>query len=234
LDRISFRVDEGQFVGIIGATGAGKSTLAALIPRLYDPDEGQILLGGMDLRLWDRAKLRSTVGLAMQESLLFSGTIAFNLRFGSPDASDSEIAAAAQTAQADDFVAVLPEAYESRVEQRGRNFSGGQRQRLSVARALVPRPRLTILDDTASAVDMRTEARLRAALRDRLKGGTLIAITQRVASIRQADTIIVLEHGRVAATGTHSQLLAKSEIYRIIVRSQLGEEGVKHVEHATA
>jgi ATP-binding cassette subfamily B protein len=234
LDRISFRVDEGQFVGIIGATGAGKSTLAALIPRLYDPDEGQILLGGVDLRLWDRAKLRRTVGLAMQESLLFSGTIAFNLRFGRPDAPDSEIAAAAQTAQADDFVAVLPEAYESRVEQRGRNFSGGQRQRLSVARALVPRPRLTILDDTASAVDMRTEARLRAALRDRLKGGTLIAITQRVASIRQADTIIVLEHGRVAATGTHSQLLAKSEIYRIIVRSQLGEEGIKHVEHATA
>jgi ABC-type multidrug transport system fused ATPase/permease subunit len=227
-------VDAGQFVGIIGATGAGKSTLAALIPRLYDPDEGQILLGGLDLRRWNRAELRRTVGLAMQESLLFSGTIAFNLRFGTPHAPDSEIAAAARTAQADDFVAILPEGYESHVEQRGRNFSGGQRQRLSVARTLVPRPRLTILDDTSSAVDMRTEARLRAALRERLRGGTLVAITQRVASIRQADTIIVLEHGRVAAMGTHSQLLAKSDIYRLIVRSQLGEEGVTRVEHATA
>jgi ABC-type multidrug transport system, ATPase and permease components len=226
LRGISFRVGEGQSAGIIGATGSGKSSLAALCLRLYDPDSGQILVGGVDLRDWDLAELRRTVGLATQESLLFSGTIGGNLRFGDALASDEKLLAALADAQAADFVSALPAGLEGRAEQRGRNFSGGQRQRLSIARSLVRDSRILILDDSTSAVDLRTESRLRAALAEHRRGRTTIVIAQRVSAIMACDLIVVLDSGEISAVGSHAELIGSSDLYRGIVASQLGEEAL--------
>jgi ATP-binding cassette, subfamily B, multidrug efflux pump len=238
LEGISLRIAEGQSVGVIGATGSGKTSLAFLLPRLYDASSGSVLIGGVDLRDWDLAKLRRTVGLATQESLLFSGSIEDNLRFGIDDSDSSDAAArngrfgrALADSQAEDFVHALPDRLQSRVEQRGRNFSGGQKQRLSIARQLVLDPDILVFDDSSSALDLGTESRLRAALarRRQRKPYTVVTIAQRVSAIMGCDKIVVLDFGRMAAVGTHRELLSSSEIYRGIVASQLGEEALGHV-----
>jgi ATP-binding cassette subfamily B protein len=224
LKDLSFRIEEGETIGVIGATGSGKSSLACLIPRLYDASSGAVLIGDVDVRDMSLEALRSSAGIAMQESLLFSGTIASNLRFGDGNATEEDMRSACETAQAAEFIARLPGGYESPVEQRARNLSGGQKQRLSLARSLLQGPRILILDDTTSAVDLKTEARMRAALARRLAGTTLIVIAQRISAVMQADRILVLDSGRLAGCGTHKELLASNDIYRSIVVSQLGEE----------
>jgi ATP-binding cassette subfamily B protein len=228
LSDISFSVAGGETVGIIGATGSGKTTLASLIPRLYDATDGRVLVGGMDVRELDIAALRTQIAFVMQESLLFSGTVADNLRFGDETADDGRQDGALRDAQALDFVAGLPAGKNSPVEQRGRNFSGGQKQRLSLARAFLKNPKILILDDSTSAVDLKTEAAMRGALARRMKGITVIVIAQRVSAVMNADRIVVLDFGKVAACGTHAELVRTSDIYRSIVASQLGEEAISH------
>lgn len=228
LRDISFRLGEGGSLGIIGATGSGKTSLASLLPRLYDAGSGQVLVGDVDVRDWDLAALRRRVALVTQESLLFSGTVESNLRYGREDASPGELEGALADAQAKDFVDALPGGREAPVEQRGRNFSGGQRQRLSIARALVHDARILVLDDSTSAVDLGTEARLRAALAERERGRTVVVIAQRVSALMGCDRILVLDFGRMSALGSHGELLRSSAIYRSIVASQLGEEAVAH------
>ena len=228
LRDISFRLGEGGSLGIIGATGSGKTSLASLLPRLYDAGSGQVLVGGVDVRDWDLAALRRRVALVTQESLLFSGTVESNLRYGREDASPGELEGALADAQARDFVDALPGGREAPVEQRGRNFSGGQRQRLSIARALVHDARILVLDDSTSAVDLGTEERLRAALAERERGRTVVVIAQRVSALMGCDRILVLDFGRMSALGSHGELLRSSAIYRSIVASQLGEEAVAH------
>jgi ATP-binding cassette subfamily B protein len=228
LSGISFSVAEGETVGIIGATGSGKTTLASLIPRLYDATDGRVLIGGTDVREVDIAALRTQIAFVMQESLLFSGTIADNLRFGDGAADDERQDGALKDAQALDFVAGLTAGRNSPVEQRGRNFSGGQKQRLSLARAFLKDPKILILDDSTSAVDLKTEAAMRGALARRMKGKTVIVIAQRVSAVMNADRIVVLDFGKVAACGTHAELVRTSDIYRSIVASQLGAEAISH------
>ncbi len=226
LRHVSFHAEQGQTIGILGATGSGKTTLVNLIPRLYDVSEGQVLVGGVDVRQQPLDSLRRHIGVVLQKSMLFSGTLADNLRWGRAEADDEEIRAAAEDAQAADFIAQKEEGYASPVEQGGVNYSGGQKQRLSIARALLRRPRILILDDATSAVDMATEAKLQRALRQRMAGATVFIIAQRISSVLEADRILVMEDGMVAAEGTHRELIATSDIYRDIVRSQLGEEAV--------
>lgn len=229
LRDLSFTIRQGEIVGIIGATGAGKSSLAGLIPRLYDVTSGQIRIGGVDIRHLGLRELRRRIGLVMQEPILFSGTLESNLRFGDERASRVAIDAAARDAQAFDFIRALPAGGESPVEQRGRNFSGGQKQRLSIARTLLQDPRILILDDSTSAVDLITEANLRGALAARMRGRTMIVIAQRITAVMGAGQILVLDSGRVAASGTHAELLRTCEIYRSIAVSQLGARVLSHV-----
>ena len=229
LKNLSFKIREGQSVGIIGATGSGKSSLINLIPRLYDVSGGQILLGEVDVRQLNLGELRRNIGVVMQDSLLFGGTIAGNLRLGNEFATASELERASADAQASSFISALPDSFESPVEQRGRNFSGGQKQRLSIARTLLKHPKILILDDSTSAVDLQTEAALRSALARRMRGRTLIMIAQRISAVMDADKIFLLEHGQIAAAGSHRELLKSSEIYRSIVLSQLGEEALADV-----
>ncbi|MGM9608135.1 MAG: ABC transporter ATP-binding protein [Oscillospiraceae bacterium] len=226
LRDISFTVREGQRLGIIGPTGCGKSTLAALCARMYDPDAGQILLGGVDLREIAPEVLRNDVGIVLQNSRLFSGTVAENLRYGKNDASEEEVWDAAEGAAARSFLQEMPEQLEAHVAQRGSNFSGGQKQRLSIARSLLHAPRILILDDSTSALDLLTEAALQENLRERLAGSTMIYIAQRISSIMHCDQILVMEHGGIIARGTHAQLMESCEIYRSIARTQLGEEAM--------
>lgn len=226
LKDLSLQIAAGQMIGIIGATGSGKSTLISLIPRLYDGVAGQILIHGVDVRQLSLATLRRKIGLVMQDSLLFSGTIRSNLQFGDAEAADARLDHACQDAQALDFIQARPHGYDAIVEQRGRNFSGGQKQRLSIARTLLLEPDILILDDSTSAVDMITESRLRSALTHRLQGRTIIIIAQRISAVRQADRIFVLDQGAITAAGTHEELLASSEIYRSIAVTQLGEDVV--------
>lgn len=228
LRDISFRIGDGQTLGIIGATGSGKSTLVGLIPRLYDPEEGCVRVGGVDVRTVPLAVLRREIGLVMQESTLFSGTVRDNLLFGREEASEEEIAQAVRDAQAFEFIDALPEGLMSPVEQRGKNFSGGQKQRLSIARTLLANPGVLILDDSTSAVDLATESRLHGAIGERMAGSTVIVIAQRISAVMHADRILVLDNGRVSALGTHEELLRSSEVYRSIVVSQLGEEALAH------
>lgn len=229
LRDVSFAIRQGERVGIIGATGCGKSTLVSLLPRLYDVTGGSIRIGGVDVREIPLDVLRKRVGIVMQNSLLFSGTVAENLRYGDAGATEQGLWEAAETAEAAAFLAKRPEGLESQVEQRGRNFSGGQKQRLSIARTLLQAPEVLILDDSTSAVDLATEARLHGALRKRMQGATMILIAQRIAAVMDCDKILVMEGGTVQAMGTHGALMHESELYRSIAVSQLGEEVLAHV-----
>ena len=221
---VSFSARPGQTVAVIGSTGAGKSTLVNLVPRLFDATSGTVSVGGVDVRRLDPDDLWAQIGLVPQRAYLFSGTIASNLRHGRPEATDEEIWAALRTAQAADFVAELPEGLEAPVVQGGTNFSGGQRQRLAIARALIRRPGIYLFDDSFSALDLATDARLRAALRPVTTDATVVIVAQRVSTIIDADLILVLEDGTVVGRGTHAELLEDCETYREIVTSQLTSE----------
>lgn len=223
LDDIDLTIEPGQTVAILGATGAGKSTLVDLIPRFYDVSSGQIQIDGIDIRQVTQDSLLARIGVVMQETILFSGTMRDNIRYGRPQASDEEIIAAAQAAQAHDFILSLPKGYDTRVEERGVNLSGGQKQRISIARALLTRPAILILDDSTSSVDVETETNIQAALEDWMEDRTCIMVAQRISTVLAADKIIVLEKGRIAAEGTHRELLRTSPIYQEIYASQLGD-----------
>jgi ATP-binding cassette subfamily B protein len=229
LHDVNFSIPQGWKVGIIGGTGGGKSTLVNLINRLYDVTKGSITIGGVDVRRIPLSTLRAKVGMVFQDSLLFAGTIAENLRSGDDRAGEERLWEAARAAQADSFLTQLPEGLESRVEQRGHNLSGGQKQRLSIARTLLRNPDILILDDSSSALDLATDAQLRQALGEWARGSTLIMIAQRVSSLLDCDNILVLDQGRLVAQGRHGELLNTCEIYRSIAVSQLGEE-VLHYE----
>jgi ATP-binding cassette subfamily B protein len=229
LEDIDLVAEPGQTVAILGATGSGKSSLVQLIPRFYDVDEGRVTLDGVDVRDIRLDELRGKIGVALQEAVLFSGTIGDNIRYGRPGATQEEVVAAAEAAQAHEFISAFPDGYDTLVGQRGVNLSGGQKQRVAIARALLVRPRVLILDDSTSAVDVETEARLQEALEELMADRTSFVIAQRISTVLSADKIIVLEQGRVAAQGTHSDLMATSAIYREIYDSQLGEGATAHV-----
>ncbi|MFF9847812.1 ABC transporter ATP-binding protein [Streptomyces litmocidini] len=214
----------GETTAIIGSTGSGKSTLLGLVPRLFDATGGEVLVDGVDVRRLDPALMAKTVGLVPQKPYLFSGTVATNLRYGKPDATDEELWHALEVAQAADFVRKLEHGLDAPVSQGGANFSGGQRQRLAIARVLVARPRLYLFDDSFSALDPRTDARLRTALREETADSTVVIVAQRVSTIRHADRIVVLDRGRTVGTGTHTSLMRDNPTYREIVLSQLTEE----------
>ena len=226
LAGIDLHIDSGMTVGILGGTGSSKSTLIQLIPRLYDVTEGSVKVGGVDVRSYDLETLRNAVAVVLQKNLLFSGTIKENLRWGNENASDEEIVQACKLAQADEFVRSFPDGYDSRIEQGGTNVSGGQKQRLCIARALLKKPKILILDDSTSAVDTRTDALIREGFRAYIPETTKIIIAQRIASVQDADMIVVLDNGRISAVGKHQQLLASNSIYREVYEQQTrgGEE----------
>ena len=224
LKDISFEVAPGQMVGVVGATGAGKSTLAQLIPRLFDPQEGSISIGGKDLREVSQGSLRKNVSIVLQRAILFSGTIADNLRQGKLDASLPEMEWAAGIAQASEFIGRMADSFDSQVEERGNNFSGGQKQRMSIARGVVNHPKILILDDSTSALDAKSEQLVQEALNKDLKGTTTIVIAQKISSVVHADKILVLDQGRLIGQGTHKELVATNEVYREIYETQKGKE----------
>ena len=224
LRDISFEVAPGQMVGVVGATGAGKSTLAQLIPRLFDPQEGSISIGGKDLREVSQGSLRKNVSIVLQRAILFSGTIADNLRQGKLDASLPEMEWAAGIAQASEFIGRMADSFDSQVEERGNNFSGGQKQRMSIARGVVNHPKILILDDSTSALDAKSEKLVQEALNKDLKGTTTIVIAQKISSVVHADKILVLDQGRLIGQGTHKELVATNEVYREIYETQKGKE----------
>jgi ATP-binding cassette subfamily B protein len=226
LEDISFRLEPGQTTAIIGGTGSGKTTVLNLIPRFFDVSEGTVLIDGIDVREQTLEQVWSRVGLVPQRAYLFSGTVASNLRFGNEDASDEDLWHALEVAQARDFVEEMPGKLEAPIDQGGTNVSGGQRQRLAIARALVKRPAVYLFDDCFSALDAGTDARLRAALRADTKNATVLIVAQRVSTIMHADRIIVLDEGRVVGAGTHAELVVSCEPYREIVDSQLGAAAV--------
>jgi ATP-binding cassette subfamily B protein len=226
LRGISLRAEPGRTTAIIGSTGAGKSTLLMLVPRLLDVTGGSVLVDGVDVREMAPDELWSRIGLVPQKSFLFTGTVATNLRYGNPEATDDELWAALEVAQAQDFVSALPGGLDAPISQGGTNLSGGQRQRLAIARALVRRPKIYLFDDSFSALDLSTDARLRAALRPWTRDATVVIVAQRVSTIADADQIVVLEDGRVAGLGTHDELLATCPTYQEIVESQHAMETV--------
>lgn len=222
LEGVDLDVEPGRTLAVLGATGSGKTTLANLIPRFYDPSAGSVAIDGIDLRRLSEDSLLERIGIVPQETVLFTGTVRDNIRYGRPDAGDGEVVAAAKAAQAHDFIMKLPKGYDSRVEERGGNLSGGQRQRIAIARALVNRPRILILDDSTSAVDVETETRIQEALGEAMEGSTCFVIAQRISTVLNADAIVVLDEGRIVAKGTHAELLRTSAVYREIYDSQLG------------
>jgi ATP-binding cassette subfamily B multidrug efflux pump len=224
LAGLSFSVEPGQRIALLGATGSGKSTLVNLIPRFYDASAGQIQIDGIDVRQWSPEALRSHIGVVLQQTTLFSGTVRENIAYGRPTATLEEVVAAAKAAQAHAFLSALPTGYDSPVKERGANFSGGQKQRIAIARALLIRPAILILDDSTSAVDMETEAKIQQALNSLKIKPTIFIVAQRISSVLSADQIIILDHGQIAARGTHRQLLESSPIYQEIYHSQLGAE----------
>ncbi|MGM9618489.1 MAG: ABC transporter ATP-binding protein [Oscillospiraceae bacterium] len=225
LEDVNLSIPSGATVGILGGTGSSKSTLVSLIPRLYEVTEGEVRVGGHGVKEYTMEELRRAVAMVLQKNTLFSGTIRENLRWGREDATDEEIAAACRAACADEFIDGFPDGYDTHVEQGGSNLSGGQKQRLCIARAILRKPKVLILDDSTSAVDTATDARIRAALRTELPGVTKIIIAQRVSSVMESDLILVMDDGRVSAMGTHAELMERSSIYREVYQEQ--QEGVK-------
>jgi len=224
LDNVNLTIEPGKVVGIIGSTGCGKTTLVSMIPRLYDVDEGQVLVDGVDVRDYNLKNLRNGVGMVLQKNVLFSGTIKDNLKWGDENATDEEIYAAAESAQADGFVRSFTDGYDMKLDQGGVNVSGGQKQRLCIARALLKKPKILILDDSTSAVDTATEARIRMAFNNELKDSTKIVIAQRITSVKDADMIIVVNEGQITGVGTHDELLKTNEEYQEIYYSQMDKE----------
>ncbi|HEM3706708.1 TPA: ABC transporter ATP-binding protein [Streptococcus suis] len=224
LKNISFEIEPGQMVGVVGATGAGKSTLAQLIPRLFDPQEGSIFIGGRDVKEVNKNTLRDTVSIVLQKAILFSGTIADNLRQGAPGADLLRLERAAGIAQAKEFIDRLDETYESEVEERGNNFSGGQKQRISIARGVIGEPKVLVLDDSTSALDAKSEKLVQEALNHELKATTTVIVAQKISSVIKADKILVLDEGRLIGKGTHAELVANNAVYREIYETQKGRE----------
>lgn len=220
LDNVNLKIESGMTVGIVGGTGSAKSSLVQLVPRLYDVTEGSLKVGGVDVRDYDLELLRDQVAMVLQKNVLFTGTISENLRWGNPNATDEEVRHAAKLAQADGFVQEFPDKYDTHIEQGGSNVSGGQRQRLCIARALLKKPKILILDDSTSAVDTKTDQLIRAAFRDEIPDTTKIIIAQRVASVQESDLILVMDAGRILASGTHDELLESCDEYRSIYESQ--------------
>lgn len=221
LQNINIDIKSGETVAVLGSTGSGKTSLVNLIPRFYDVSDGQIKIDGKDIREYDLDTLRRAMGIVLQKSELFSGTIADNIRWGNPDADMNDVIRAATIAQADDFISGFNSGYETVIGEKGSSLSGGQKQRLCIARAILKKPKILIFDDSTSALDLGTEARLQKALRDNLSGTTVIMIAQRVASVKNADKIVILDKGTVSAIGTHTELLKTSEVYRDIYNSQM-------------
>ncbi|HFU4112679.1 TPA: ABC transporter ATP-binding protein [Streptococcus suis] len=224
LKNISFEIEYGQMVGVVGATGAGKSTLAQLIPRLFDPQEGTVSIGGRDLKEVSKNTLRDTVSIVLQKAILFSGTIADNLRQGAPGADLQRLERAAGIAQAKEFIDRLDDTYESQVEERGNNFSGGQKQRMSIARGVISEPKVLVLDDSTSALDAKSEKLVQEALNHDLKGTTTVIVAQKISSVVKADKILVLDEGRLIGQGTHAELVATNDVYREIYETQKGKD----------
>jgi ATP-binding cassette subfamily B multidrug efflux pump len=224
ISNISFSVKPGEVTAIIGGTGSGKSTLINLIPRFYDVDNGSVLVDGVDVREMSQKSLREKIGLVPQKAVLFTGTIAENIRYGKEDATDEEVRHVAEVSQATGFISTMKEGFDSVIAQGGNNISGGQKQRLSIARALVRKPEIYIFDDSFSALDFKTDAQLRKALKEEVKNSTVIIVAQRVSTVMDADRIIVLDKGRIAGIGKHKELLNTCDVYREIVASQLSEE----------
>lgn len=220
LNQTNVSIDSGEVIGVIGGTGSGKSTFVQLIPRLYDVTRGSVEVGGHDVRSYDLATLRDEVSMVLQSNVLFSGTIKENLRWGNPDASDEEIMRVAKLAQADSFIQEFPEKYDTQISQGGNNVSGGQKQRLTIARALLKKPKILILDDSTSAVDTKTDQEIRQALKTEIPGTTTFIIAQRISSVQDADRIIVLDDGRINGVGTHDELLVNNQIYQEVYQSQ--------------
>ena len=220
LSGVDLHIRSGELIGVLGGTGSSKSTLVQLIPRLYDVTEGCVKVGGKDVRRYDLDSLRNNVAVVLQKNVLFSGTIKDNLRWGNPEATDEEMLEACKLAQADEFIQQFPNKYDTWIEQGGSNVSGGQKQRLCIARALLKKPKVLILDDSTSAVDTRTDALIRQGFRDFIPKTTKIIIAQRVASVQDADRIIVMDGGRISAVGSHDELMKTSEIYREVYTSQ--------------
>jgi len=223
LDDISLQLGEGEFIGLIGHTGSGKSTLVNLIPRFYDVTGGRVTVDKRDVRSIDLYTLRSGIGIVPQDTILFSGTIKDNIRWGKEDATDEEIMEAAKVAQAHEFIMSFPQGYDTQLGQRGVNLSGGQKQRIAIARAIIKKPPILILDDSTSAVDVVTEQQIQKALKEFITGSTIFIIAQRISSVMDADKILVLNEGRIEAEGTHEELLQSSSLYQDIYNSQLGE-----------
>ena len=221
LSDISFSVESGETVGIIGGTGSGKTSLVQLIPRLYDVSEGSVKIGGIDVREYDIETLRNSVAMVLQKNVLFAGTIKENLRWGDPDATDEEMVRICRLAQADEFIQRFPDKYDTYIEQGGANVSGGQKQRLCIARALLKKPKILILDDSTSAVDTKTDALIRRAFAEEIPDTTKIIIAQRISSIQHADKIIVMDDGKISAIGNHDELMQTSDIYREVYESQV-------------
>jgi ATP-binding cassette subfamily B protein len=226
LFKVDLHIDSGMTVGLIGATGSSKSTLVQLIPRLYDATEGVVKVGGHDVKSYDLESLRNQVAMVLQKNVLFSGTVKENLLWGNENAADEEIDHALKVSRSDEFVSKMPDGVDSYLEQGGSNISGGQRQRLCIARALLKKPKILILDDSTSAVDMKTDAQIRRAFKEEMPDVTKIIIAQRISSVMDADKIVIIDHGRIMASGTHEELMEGSEIYREIYETQTKGSGV--------
>ena len=224
LDSVSLKIPAGTTVGVIGSTGSGKSTLVSMIARLYDADEGEVLVDGVNVKDYRLYNLREGIGFVLQKNLLFSGTIKDNLRWGSFEADDEEIKEMASYAQADNFITSFKDGYDTVIEQGGTNVSGGQKQRLCIARALLKKPKILVLDDSTSAVDTATEKKIREAFANELRGSTKIIIAQRISSVKDSDLIVVLNDGRVTGVGTHDELLAGNTEYQEIYWSQIDKK----------
>ena len=220
LSKVNIDIKSGETVGIIGGTGSSKTTLVQLIPRLYDATSGKVLVGGIDVKKYDIDTLRNEVAMVLQKNVLFSGTIRENLKWGNENASDEEIMHACKLAQADEFIESFPDKYDTYIEQGGTNVSGGQKQRLCIARALLKKPKILILDDSTSAVDTKTDALIRKAFNEEIPDTTKFIIAQRISSIMDADKIIILDEGRIVAFGTHEELLKSNKIYQEVYNSQ--------------